>query len=114
MTIAAEWVAPRHIQRLTDLEFSLKNGKKIMIAWESGVFGMRRFEATGVSTTDEDGRVTTGNLHFLRENIDNLVRIHYLSESEDGGYVKSIVFTDRQPGRYKSESWCYNNPNFHR
>ncbi len=114
MTIVAEWVAPRHIQRLTDLEFKLKNGKNIMIAWESAVFGMRKFEATGVSTTDENGRVTIGNLSYLKENIDYLSRIHYLSESEDGGYVKSIIFTDRQPGRYKSETWCYSNPNFRR
>lgn len=113
MNIVGEWMAPKELPMLTDLEFKLKNGETIMISWESATFGKRKFEATGVSTTDADGRVTIGNLKFLRENIDCLIKIHYLSDSSEAYHVKSVLFTDRIRGRYKSESWLYENENYY-
>lgn len=113
MNISAEWVAPKDLPMLTDLEFELHNGENIMISWESATFWKGRFEAMGVSTTDSSGRVTSGNLAFLKENIKALISIHYLSESAEGRYVKKVLFSDRQRGRYKSETWLFDNRKQH-
>lgn len=112
MQLHGIWTAPKEIPRLTDLEFVLKNGDRVMISWESGTFGKREFSASGVSTTNEDGRVTTGNLEFLRENIDFLDRIHYLSNSAPGTHVKEVTFVDQVKNRYKTQSWTFVNPNY--
>lgn len=113
MNISAEWMAPKELPMLTDLEFKLKSGETIMVSWESATFGKRKFDASGVSTTDSDGKVEVGNLKFLKENIDSLIRIHYLSDSADGDHIKTVLFSDRIRGRYKSETWRFDNPNYH-
>ena len=112
MHVFGDWIAPKSCPRLTDIEFNLKNGEKIMVSWESATFGKRRFQATGVSTTDDAGRVTIKNLHFLKDNIESLERVHYLSDSEAGTCVKSVTFVDQVPGHYKSEEWTFFNPNY--
>ena len=113
MNIIAEWIAPRDVPMLTDIEFKLVDGRNIMVSWESATFNKRKFQATGVSTTDDEGRVTTGNLAFLRENIESVERVHYLSDSENGNCIKSITFSDRVAGHYKSEEWTFRNPRYH-
>lgn len=112
MHLFGDWIAPKDLPKLSDLEFKLKNGDRIMISWESATFGKRRFSAQGVSTTDDDGRVTSGNLAFLRENIESIERIHYLSDSADGRHVKDVTFVDSVRGRFKSEEWTFSNPNY--
>lgn len=112
MHLFGDWDAPKDLPKLSDLEFSLKNGERIMISWESASFGKRRFSATGVSTTDDDGRVTSGNLKFLMENIVAVERVHYLSDSADGRCVKDVTFVDSVRGRFKSEEWTFTNPNY--
>lgn len=113
MHIFAQWIAPKSAPVLTDLEFTLKNGAHIMVSWESATFGMRRFEATGVSTTDDDGRVTIGNLHFLQENIQDVIGVHYLSTCVSGACIKTVTFVDQVKGKIKSEEWTFENPNHH-
>lgn len=112
MTLYGRWVSPRDLQMLTDLEFRLKDGSKVMISWESATFNKREFNANGVSTTDEHGRVTSGNLDFLRENLDTIERIHYLSRSTDASHIEELVFSDARFGSINSESWTFKNKNF--
>lgn len=113
MHIQADWIAPRECPMLTDLEFILNDGEHIMVSWESATFDKRQFNASGVSTTDSQGKVSTGNLSYLKDNIKELYRVHYLTVSSDNTCVKDVTFIDQVKGHYKSETWTFVNPKFY-
>lgn len=112
MTLYGRWVAPRDLPALTDLEFTLKDGSRIMVSWESAKFTKRDFHANGVSTTDSHGRVTSGNLAFLRENIATIDKIHYLNHTSTATHIEELEFTDARIGTINSEIWVFKNENF--